>query len=102
MITTILVNGLLLFSFMICLMFTLGDVDKALNTPTGYPIIEVVFEATKSHAATTMMMCFIIFTGILALFSTLASVSRLVWAFARDRGLPFSDFFAYVSSQPRT
>jgi choline transport protein len=24
------------------------------------------------------------------------SVSRLTWAFARDRGLPFSDFFSYV------
>lgn len=77
-------------------MFTIGDADKALKTPTGFPIIEVLFMATKSRAATTALMSFIIFMGIVALFSTLASVSRLVWAFARDRGLPFSDFFAYV------
>lgn len=97
MISSVLINGAFLFGFMICIMFTVGDVDRALASPTGYPIIEVLFMATKSHAATTVMMCFIVFMGIVAIFSTLASVSRLVWAFARDRGLPFSDFFAYVS-----
>lgn len=34
--------------------------------------------------------------GLVALFSSLASVSRLTWAFARDRGLPFPDFFGKV------
>ena len=31
-------------------------------------------------------------------FALLASVSRLTFAFARDGGMPFSRFFAYVSS----
>jgi len=35
-------------------------------------------------------------TGYVSLFGSLASVSRLVWAFARDGGLPFSKFFVYV------
>lgn len=34
--------------------------------------------------------------GLVALFSSLASVSRLTWAFAKDRGLPFPDFFGRV------
>jgi amino acid transporter len=97
MVTSVVINGAFAFAFIICLLFTLGDLDAALATPTGYPIIEVLSQATKSNAATTALMSFIVFTGLVALFSTLASVSRLVWAFARDDGLPFSSFFSQVS-----
>lgn len=45
---------------------------------------------------TIVLMSFIIFNGMVAMFSSLASVSRLTWAFARDHGLPFSDFFGRV------
>lgn len=96
MVMSVLINGAFSFGFIICLLFTLGDLDAALNTPTGYPIIEVLFQATNSTGATTGLMCLIVFIGLVALFGTLASVSRLVWAFARDRGLPFPDFFSYV------
>jgi hypothetical protein len=34
---------------------------------------------------------------ICASFGFLASASRLTWAFARDKGLPFADFLAYVT-----
>lgn len=97
MVLSVLINGALNLAFIICVLFFLGDLDKALNTPTGYPFIEVLYQATKSQAAATVLMCFVLFSGLIALFSTLASVSRLVWAFAQDRGLPFSSFFARVS-----
>ena len=42
------------------------------------------------------MMAMIIYLGMMVLFSTLTSVSRLTWAFARDKGLPFSKFFAHI------
>ena len=34
-------------------------------------------------------------------FNILASVSRLAWAFARDRGLPFSDTFSKIDPKLR-
>ena len=34
------INGLFSFSFIIAVLFTVGDVEAALNTPTLYPIIE--------------------------------------------------------------
>ena len=98
MVTSVLINGAMSFAFIICLLFTLGDLEAALSSPTGYPIIEVLSQATNSNAGTTVLMSFLIFSGIIALFSSLASVSRLVWAFARDGGLPFPKFFSYVSS----
>lgn len=33
---------------------------------------------------------------VVSLLNIFASVSRLVWAFARDKGLPFSNLFTYV------
>ena len=90
------INGAMALSFMICILYCLGDPETALNTPTGYPIIQVIFGATGSKTVTIVFMSFIIFNGMVAMFSSLASVSRLTWAFARDHGLPFSDFFGRV------
>jgi choline transport protein len=89
-------NGAMALGFMICVLYCLGDPETALATPTGYPIIQVIFGATKSKTVTNVFMAFIIFNGMVAMFSSLASVSRLTWAFARDNGLPFSDFFSKV------
>jgi choline transport protein len=96
MVTSVLINGGLSFAMIIAILFTVGDVEAASMTPTGYPIIEILFQATKSNAATTVLMTLIVAIGIVALFGTLASVSRLVWAFARDGGLPFGRVFTHV------
>jgi choline transport protein len=96
MVLGLAINGAMSLSFMITLLFCLGDLETALNTPTGYPIIQIAYGATGSHAATVVLCSFIVFNGMIAMFSSLASVSRLTWAFARDNGLPFSRFFGYV------
>jgi choline transport protein len=97
MVTSVLINGGLSFAFIIAVLFYIGDPVAASSTPTGYPIIEILFQATNSNAATTVLMALIVAIGIVALFGTLASVSRLVWAFARDGGLPFGRVFTHVS-----
>jgi amino acid transporter len=96
MVASVVINGTLAFAFIICVLFCIGDVTNALSTPTGYPIIEILYQATGSKGATTALMSLIVFLGLVAMFSTLASVSRLTWAFARDNGLPFSTFFGKV------
>ena len=98
LICTIIINGAMAFGFLLVLLFTVGNVDNALNTPTGYPIIEIFYQATGSTKAATAMMCTILVVAFASTFGILASVSRLTWAFARDQGMPFSDFFAYVST----
>lgn len=97
MIYGLAINGAMAFIFMLALLFCLGDPETTLNTPTGYPIIQVAYSATGSKAATIVLCSFIIWNGMIAMFSSLASVSRLTWAFARDKGLPFSSFFSLVS-----
>jgi amino acid transporter len=89
-------NSVMQLVYIIVLLFTLGDADKVVNSPTGLPLIEVYWEATGSKNATNLfvvMVAVIIFIGT---FNIYASVSRLTWAFSRDKGLPFSDFFSRV------
>lgn len=93
---SIIINAVLAFAFLIGLLYSIGNIEDALSSPTGYAIIEIFFQATRSTRAATAMMASIIIIALCATFGILASVSRLTWAFARDGGLPFSSFFSYV------
>lgn len=96
LVQTIAINGTLAFSFVLVLLFCIGDYQEALETPTGYPIIQIFYQATGSARAATAMQCAITSVGFISSLGVVASVSRLTWAFARDGGLPFSKFFAHV------
>ncbi|TVY39860.1 Choline transport protein [Lachnellula subtilissima] len=96
MITAVVLNSFMQFGFCVALMYCIGDVDKVTSSPTGLPIIEVLFECTKSKPATNFLLVMIAFVLFVSLFNILASAARLTWAFARDNGLPFSKTFAYV------
>jgi amino acid transporter len=89
-------NGSLGFVMIITFCFTLGNVLDIIATPTGYPFIQVFFNVTNSHAGASVMTAILIINIISACISTVATASRQTWSFARDRGLPFSSFIAYV------
>jgi choline transport protein len=96
MILSVLINGAQAFIMVIVLLLCIGDAEAALNSPTGYPVIEILRQATGSNVGATVLIVMLAWNGLVALFSSLASVSRLTWAFARDKGLPYSDFFGRV------
>ena len=89
-------NGLLAFGVLLAILYTMGDYAAALSTPTGWPIIEIYLQATKSKAGMTGLMTIGLIAAFVAVFGALASVSRLIWAFSRDGGMPFSSFFVHV------
>jgi choline transport protein len=96
MVLTVVINTVFAWTFIICLLYCLGDMQTVLASKS-LPILTVYYKATGSVAATNALMSLVIIVSCIGNFSIFASVSRLTWAFARDRGLPFSDFFAYVS-----
>jgi choline transport protein len=96
MVLSVIINAVLAFAFIMVLLFFIGDPMAALKTTTGYPVIEIYLQATGSTAGATVLTCLMIVPLIVSDFSVLASVTRLVWAFARDNGLPFSSFFSAV------
>jgi amino acid transporter len=96
MIYTVVINAVFCWAFVIVVLYTIGDYNAVLNSPTGLPIIQVIYQATNSRAATNTLMSFLLIISTIGNFSIIASVSRLIWAFARDKGLPYSEYFAYV------
>lgn len=98
---TILVNAPMTWIFGLLCLFSISDFSIVLNTPTGYPLIEIIQQATQSRSGTTAIYSLILTITFGAMFSDLASVSRLTWAFARDDGLPFSDYFKRIEGNQR-
>jgi len=41
---TIVINSIMAFGMLITLLFTMGSVEDALSTPTGFPIIEIFLQ----------------------------------------------------------
>jgi choline transport protein len=75
-----------------------GNVDEILATPTGQPFIQVFYNVTQSKAATNAMTSIMIIMSTFGCVTSIATSSRQIWAFARDRGLPFSTWLAHVSN----
>ncbi|KAL8651850.1 MAG: hypothetical protein Q9210_003024 [Variospora velana] len=99
MLASIALNGSLGFAIVTATLFCLGDEEKALNSPTGFPFIEVFVNATGSKAGANAMTSIIITAMIFAAVGYLATASRMLWAFAREQGLPGSSLLAKVQSR---
>jgi choline transport protein len=97
MIWSVIINGGAGFAYIIAILYAITDADSVLSTPTGLPIIAVFLQATNNQKAATAMITSVIIVFSMNLFGCTASVSRLIWAFSRDHGLPFSKVFAHIS-----
>ena len=97
-ITSITVNGSLGFAILLATLFSLGDIDAVLKSPTGYPYMEIFLQATGSVGGTTAMAAIVIALAFGCTIGFVATSSRMIWSFARDRGLPFSSFLSKVKA----
>lgn len=65
-------------------------------SPTGFPFIQVFYNGVKSKAGATVMASIVVALGWASVIGFLATASRMIWSFARDRGLPFHRFISKV------
>lgn len=98
MITSVALNAVSGFVMLVTVCFTLGDVQDVLGTATGYPFIQVFYNATESLPGTNTMTAIIVLTLTASSITEIAAASRQLWSFARDRGLPFSEFFFFLDT----
>ncbi|KAH7125533.1 amino acid/polyamine transporter I [Dendryphion nanum] len=97
MVATALVNYSLGFIMTVTIMSTLGnDIPALLATPFGQPWIQSLLNATESRVATSIMTALLCVCLVFCAINTTLTVSRQLFAFARDNGLPFSSFIAQV------
>ncbi|KAI1644666.1 amino acid transporter [Daldinia loculata] len=83
------------FIFLSCLLFCVNDVEAVIESSAG-PLLQIFMDATRSPAGS---VCLLMFPLVCMLFTTttlMTTSSRMSYAFARDRGLPFSRIFAQV------
>ncbi|KAF2435933.1 putative GABA permease [Tothia fuscella] len=98
MIATAVFNGILGFLMLITFCFCLGDMEAIAQSPVGklYPFIEVFRVGTQSISGATVMTSILIILSTFCCITNIATASRQLFAFARDQGVPFATFFAYV------
>ena len=78
----------------------MGDVDKALSTPTGYPFIEIFYQATDSISGALGMSSVLLIIAVCSVIGMLAATSRQLWSFARDRAVPGWRLWSHVCLLP--
>ncbi|TDZ16811.1 Choline transport protein [Colletotrichum orbiculare MAFF 240422] len=96
MLWTIVLNGVLSYGIIMAILFAMGEPDDVLSS--DYPIIPLLFNAA-GPAAGTAMVCGLLIITFCVVAASLASVSRITWAWARDGGLP--RYFAKIDPKHR-
>ncbi|KAK5125447.1 hypothetical protein LTR85_000556 [Meristemomyces frigidus] len=99
MLYSYIINGLLVFIMLITYCFCVTDLDAAFTSDTGYPFIEVFASATGSPEGAAGLTCVLIVLIVFSVTNYMASCSRQVFSFARDRGIPFSGWLAKVDEK---
>ena len=81
----------------LCLLFSIQDLDNTINSPLAQPVLQILVDIFGPDGAIVLFTLLIICVWHCGLFS-LTSNSRMMFAFARDAGIP--TWFAHV--EPRT
>lgn len=96
MILSTLVNRAMYFIMIVTVCFTMGNLEEDIATPTGYPFMQIFYNATGSKRSTTAMSVFLMIVYMACALTTVATASRQPYAFAHDSSLPFSPWLSQV------
>ncbi|KAF2014149.1 amino acid transporter [Aaosphaeria arxii CBS 175.79] len=96
MIWTAITNSVLGFLMLVTFCFCLGDVQSAIESPTGYPHIQIMYNATGNRAGATALASLTTIMAVFGCVNNVATSSRQLFAFARDNGIPFGAFLSRV------
>jgi choline transport protein len=96
MIWAIVLNGTTGFIMTVTFAYCIGPLDAAVQPPYFFAFIGTFYNATGSRGGATVMTLIITLLTLCSAISNVATASRQMFAFARDRGLPASDFLSYV------
>jgi choline transport protein len=80
-------------AMLVTMLFCIGDLDAAIDSKAPYLVL---FKNTGSNAVATALMIILFFLIYLGNITALATTSRELWAFSRDKGFPFSRWISKV------
>ncbi|KAI1341341.1 amino acid transporter, partial [Xylariaceae sp. FL0016] len=83
------------FVFLSCMLFCVTSIDDVISGAAG-PLLTIFMQATQSPAGSVCLLMFPLLCMLFTSTALMTTSSRMSYAFARDRGLPFSHVFARV------
>ena len=95
MLSVYVINMCLIFPAIVTIVYHIPDLDAALEDSTTYPALYVL-KQTMSVGAMTALMVVICLINMCSNVVYLAAVTRDLFAFSRDKGLPFSNWLSTV------
>lgn len=99
MVGSVVINGVIGFIWCIVLLFCMGDPQVVLSSPTGFPFMQIFYDATGSATGASVMSLVVILIAVAANAAGLTSTSRTFWALARDNAMPKAGYFSHVDSR---
>ncbi|EQL04234.1 Amino acid/polyamine transporter I [Ophiocordyceps sinensis CO18] len=81
--------------FLIVLLFVAGNISPVIESSAG-PLLQILYHATKSRAGAVCLLMLPLVCLVFATLSVMTTSSRMIFAFARDGGLPASSFLAKI------
>ncbi|KAB8199955.1 amino acid/polyamine transporter I [Aspergillus parasiticus] len=87
---SVLRDGCLGFAMLIAVLFCVGNIEDALNSPTRYPVMEIFHNTTGSLPGSMLMCSILLIIYCCSLMGLRAAASRQLWSFSRDRGVRVS------------
>lgn len=85
--------------FLISVCFCIGNIGETAASSTLVPLIQIFKDSTRSVVGSCFLSSLILVVVLVASNALMVEGSRSLYAFARDRGLPFSRFFAKVEKK---
>ncbi|KEF51922.1 uncharacterized protein A1O9_11911 [Exophiala aquamarina CBS 119918] len=95
MLACVLIGVVTGFIYLSVLLFCAKDIDTVISSAAG-PMLEIFYQATGSKAGAICLLMFPLICLMFAGISIMTTSSRMVYAFARDGGLPASKYLARV------
>ncbi|KAJ5624289.1 hypothetical protein N7510_000598 [Penicillium lagena] len=81
--------------FLVVLLFVAGPIQPIIKS-TATPLLAILKHATQSNAGAICLLMFPLICVLFAATTIMTTSSRMIYAFARDGGLPASPFFSKV------
>jgi amino acid transporter len=86
-------NVVMGIAMLITMLFCIGDLDAAINTDAPYLIL---FQNTGSTGMALFLLVILLVLVFMGNITALATTSRELWAFSRDKGFPCSGWISKV------
>ena len=101
-VASVYVGSITGFVFLISLCFCIVDIDAVAATPTGVPFFAILQQATNSNGLAGFLAGCVTVISLISLCFLATQSSRVIFAFARDGGLPFSKVISRIDPKTHT